>query len=146
MQNQARNQYQQSEVLDADPMRLILLLYRGAIEAVGRAREHQAKGEIRERSRQITRAFEMVSELASAVDQDKGGELAVNLLKLYDYLQHELLRANAEQSVEVLGQVEAVLKNLAEGWEALCAQNAAQGSARSAYTEDTPRQAVRLSA
>ena len=122
MQLQPRSVYQQGEILEADATRLIILLYRGALEAIGRARDYQAKGEIRLRAHEITRAFEIIAELAAAVDRDKGADLALRLLQLYDYMQQQLNRANAEQNVEPLTEVETLLRGLLEAWEGARAQ------------------------
>jgi len=127
--NAAWNSYQQSEILDAAPTRLVILLYRGAIDAVTRARAHQLKGECRERSVQITRAFEILAELAHSVDREKGGELAVRLLQLYDYMQQQLNEANIEQITEPLDEVAALLGNLLEGWEGAHAELAVKSTA-----------------
>ena len=126
MSNDARRVYQQSEILDASPTRLIILLYRGAIDAVGRARTHQLNGERRERAHQITRAFEIIVELSGSVqriDKSETGEaIALRLLQLYDYMQQQLNRANLEQITEPLDEVEKLLGNLLEGWEGASAQ------------------------
>ena len=135
MPNGARNTYQRSEILDAAPTRLIILLYRGAIEAVVKARAHLLAGERRERAAQITKAFEIIVELAGAVDRSQpgptdpngktGDEFALRLLQLYDYMQQQLNRANVDQIAEPLDEVERLLGNLLEGWEAAHAQLAA---------------------
>jgi len=145
MQLQARSVYQQGEILEADATRLIILLYRGALEAIGRARDHQIKGEIRLRAHQVTRAFEIIAELAGAVDREKGAELALRLLQLYDYMQQQLNRANAEQTIEPLAEVETLLRGLLEAWEGARAQlGAAQLAAPVAYA--TERKPLRCSA
>jgi len=113
----AHQTYRDAEILQADPMQLVRLLYRGAIEAVGKARVHVRNRDIKERSRQITKAAEIVAELISALDLERGGEFAKGLLRLYEYIQFLLQTANFEQTEEPLREAANLLGILAEGWE-----------------------------
>jgi flagellar protein FliS len=113
----ARLAYIENEILQADPMRLVQMLYRGAIAAVGQARGHLRDGEIRQRSEQITRAAEIINELTLSLDREKGGEIAGNLAELYDYIQRRLQDANFRQQEQPLVEVERLLTTLLEAWE-----------------------------
>jgi flagellar protein FliS len=108
------NQYLESEVMTADPVKLVCMLYRGAIEATAAARRHLRAGEIRERSRQITRAFEILQELSQSLDPAQ--EISIRLSDLYAYMQSRLLEANVKQIEEPLAEVENLLSTLLEGW------------------------------
>ena len=81
------NPYFEAEVLHADPLKLVQMLYRGAIDAVAAARRHVVEGNIRERSRSITRAMEIVNQLMFSLDHTAGGEISRNLSGLYAYIQ-----------------------------------------------------------
>ena len=110
------NQYLESEVMTADPVKLVCMLYRGAIEATAAARRHLRAGEIRERSRQITRAFEILQELSQSLDPAQ--EISIRLSDLYAYMQSRLLEANVKQIEEPMAEVENLLSTLLEGWRA----------------------------
>ena len=118
--------YQNSEVLEAGPVQLICLLYRAAREAAVRARQHHHRGAVFERGREISRAVELIAELAGCVDPGHGGDIAVNLIRLYDYMQHRLQQAHLEQSAEPLVEVETLLKTLETGWEQIAPGSPAQ--------------------
>ncbi len=113
------DRYLETEVLNADPVKLVGMLYRGAIEAIGAARRHLAGGEIRERSRQIMKAWEIVGELARSLDHARGGEISRSLHGLYTYLQRQLLDANRDQMDAPLAEVEQLLNTLHEAWATL---------------------------
>jgi len=115
--------YLESEILQADPLRLVQLLYRGAIEAVGKARLHVQRGEIKARSVQITKAMDILAELASSMDLERGGDLAKNLVVLYDYMIAQLQTANFQQVEGPLVEVEKLLTTLAEAWEQIAPQS-----------------------
>jgi len=112
------DRYLEEEVLGADPVRLVELLYRGAIDALRSARKHLAEGGIRERAREINRAWGILQELAQSLDHTQGGEISQGLSRLYAYMQTRLLEANAKQSEAPLEEVEALLSSLLEAWQA----------------------------
>ncbi|MGH7868604.1 MAG: flagellar export chaperone FliS [Candidatus Dormibacteraceae bacterium] len=118
------NPYLQAEVLSADPVKLVQLLYRGAIDAVVTARRHLAAGEIRQRSKSITKAWEILLELIRSLDHSHGGDLSRNLASLYIYMQKRLMEANSLQSDRQLQEVEALLSTLLDGWQQVTAHHA----------------------
>lgn len=113
------NKYLENEVLSADPLKLVVILYRAALEGVGAARRHLAAGAIAERSQQITRAWEMLSELQGTLDLARGGDIARNLAALYGYMQTRLIEANRAQSDAPLADVEKLLTTLMDAWRSL---------------------------
>lgn len=117
MYEKAYDSYLESRVLSADPVELVEILYSAALEAIGKARRHLAEGDIAARSRQVTRALEIVGELNVSLDLERGGEVAANLASLYDYIQRTLLRANLEQSDAPLAESARLLSTLLEGWQ-----------------------------
>ncbi|MBI4876738.1 MAG: flagellar export chaperone FliS [Acidobacteria bacterium] len=116
MASQAHDAYLESEILTSDPVELVQLLYRAALEAVRQARAWLEQGRIRERSESISRASAILNELALAVDHSAGGNLSRNLVELYAYLQGLLLDANARQQPAPLEEAERLLASLAEAW------------------------------
>ena len=119
MPNTRFQQYLEAEVLGADPIKLVTMLYRGALDAVTAARRSLGSGLVSERSRQITKAWEIVHELNRSLDSEQGGQLSRNLAELYVYIQQRLLDANARQADEPLAEVEKLLATLWEAWRGL---------------------------
>ncbi len=110
------NRYFETEILTADPVRLVQLLYRGAMDAVAASRRHLSAGAIRERSQQINKAIGIVHELLETLDRVRGGEIARNLAGLYAYMSTRLIEANARQIDAPLAEVETLLATLADAW------------------------------
>jgi flagellar protein FliS len=121
MPNSAYEKYRETEILAADPLKLVELLYRAAIQSITDAREHLRSGEIRERSNAISKAAAILSELMQSLDHDRGGEITRNLAELYDYMQRQLLKANMEQIESPLTEVNQLLNTLLEAWQACSA-------------------------
>src|SRR5258708_28133773 len=109
MANPNHDRYLEAEVLNADPLKLVLILYRAAIDAVAAARRQVQQGNIRERSRSITRAMEIVNELALSLNHAAGGDISRNLAELYAYMQTRLIEANTQQTDPPLFEVERLL-------------------------------------
>ncbi|MEZ5366938.1 MAG: flagellar export chaperone FliS [Bryobacterales bacterium] len=104
------------QVLEGDPVELVCLLYGKALEKLALACRMTALEDVQERNRAIARASEIVIELQSSLDLEQGGEVATNLERLYEYVQHRLAAAMAERSDEPLAETIGLLKTLAEGW------------------------------
>lgn len=130
--------YLEAEVLGANPLELVNLLYRGAIESVGAARRHLAAnampGAISARSRQITRAWDILQELSGTLDHGPGGELSRNLAELYAYIQLRLLEGNGQQVDAPLAEAEALLTTLADAWKEIAPLSAALPPPANSYT------------
>ncbi|MEQ1948961.1 MAG: flagellar export chaperone FliS [Bryobacteraceae bacterium] len=110
------DRYIENEVLSADPQKLVVILYRAAVEAVAGARVNLREGEIRGRSRRITKASSIIHELLRSLNHTEGGEISRNLAELYTYMQQRLIEANANQMEPPLAEVETLLRTLLEGW------------------------------
>jgi flagellar secretion chaperone FliS len=110
------DRYLETEVFSADPVKLVCMLYRGAIEATAAARRHLKAREIRERSRQIMRAYAILREPSQSLDPQYK-EISGPLRNLYAYMQTCLLAANTKQIDPPLAEVEQLLSTLLEGWK-----------------------------
>jgi flagellar protein FliS len=120
--------YRETEILSADPLKLVQMLYRAALDSVAAARRHVRAKEVAERNAAIMRAWSIVNELMHSLDHAAGGDIARNLAGLYAYIQAQLLEANAKQIEPPLEEVETLLSTLLEGWSAAAVQSAAQAA------------------
>ena len=115
--------YLDHEVLTANPVRLVELLYRGALDSIASARRHLASGNIRARSKAISQAMEIITELSRSLNRNAGGELSETLAELYAYTETLLIDANSRQADPPLAEAERLLSTLAEAW-GKCAKEA----------------------
>jgi len=115
----------ETRVLSATPVELVSIATDAAISAIRQARQHLANGEIKERSRSILKAVDLLTELGHALDHQVGGELSARLAALYDYTQRLLLDANFHQDDGRLKQAVALLEPLNESWRELAKSDAA---------------------
>ena len=117
MSHTGHDAYLEGRILSADPLELVRLLYQGCSDAVREARRRLADGDIGGRSRAITRAHEILTELVRSLDRERGGEIGERLAVLYDYMQRRLIEANCRQEDAPLGEVLSLLATLGEAWE-----------------------------
>jgi flagellar protein FliS len=113
----AYNSYLESEILSADPIRLVELLYRGAIEAVQRTRERLRDNDIAGRAAASSKVSAIIDELNCSLDRERGGEIGEQLGRLYDYMQSRLIDGNVRQADEPFAEVERLLTTIYEGWK-----------------------------
>lgn len=120
----AKEVYSQMGVLTADPLRLILTLYDGVIEALVSYKALHERGDHRGKSRSLQKAIAILAELHAALDME-AGEVARNLGRLYAYMMGQLLDADFRRDISVVGQVMGMLRELREGWDGIKAKGRA---------------------
>ena len=78
----------------ASPHQLMLMLFDGAIDAMGITIIAIQKNNFELRSKQSTRSITIINGMRECLDMETGGELANNLYSLYQYMAQELFRAS----------------------------------------------------
>ena len=109
----------QTSTVDADPHRLIQLLYNGAIERINMAKARMQAKDAAGKGQLIGKAIDIIGGLRSFLDFEKGGELAPRLEALYDYMERTLLQASAKNDVAKLDEVLSLLHSIKEGWDGI---------------------------
>jgi flagellar protein FliS len=115
-QQTTSNGYQQNQVMHTSLEKLIVLLYEGVLTFIHQGREALHNRELVTAGIKLLRARNIVSALRNGLDYEQGGELAVNLDRLYLFAHDEILRASKEGNPAVLDPVIEVLTTLKEGW------------------------------
>jgi flagellar protein FliS len=103
-------------VAAADPHQLVLMLIDGALERISGARGAMQNQATVQKSRLIHKAVEIVNELHVSLDMEKGGAIARNLGDLYDFMTRQMIRANAENRIELLDEAAALLREIRSAW------------------------------
>lgn len=108
--------YVEGSVFSSDPVRLVVALYEGACDAARQARECLESGDIWGRAKAVSKAVNILTELLTSLDHSKGGEISVNLARLYNYMQRKLMEGHAKKSASAFEEVENLLKTLLKAW------------------------------
>lgn len=107
-------------VTAADPHKLILMLFDGAILSIATATASMEAKDIPAKGAAISKAIEIIlNGLKASLDENAGGELAGRLAALYDYMSDRLLYANLHNSRAALDEVGGLLHTLREAWEGI---------------------------
>jgi len=118
--NTYKNVGLESGIASADPHKLILMLYQGAILAIASAKNQIQRKQIAEKGSSITKAIKIIDEgLKACLDVKAGGEIAKNLSELYDYMNQRLLIANLKNDITILDEVSTLLTDLKGAWESI---------------------------
>ena len=137
----ANNPYQaytEGSVLSGHPLRLVVALYEGALDGTRQAISCLQSRDVWGRGKAINKVIAILSELLVSLDEEKGGEVAANLKRLYHYMQRRLIEAHARQAAPPLLEVEKLLETILEGWrEAASKVSAEDSNSADAGTLDT---------
>jgi flagellar protein FliS len=105
-------------VIAANPHKLIVMLFEGAQIALINAQQHMDKGNIAEKGKAISKAIMIIENgLRASLDKSVGGEIALNLDALYEYMSSRLLLANMNNQPELIAEVQALLADIKGAWD-----------------------------
>ncbi len=104
----------------ANPHKLILMLFEGAIETLAKAKLHIRHHETARKGEALSKAIMIIDHgLKASLDRHAGGELTQHLLALYDYMTNRLLIANLKNDIEIIDEVGRLLGELYSAWKAI---------------------------
>ena len=101
----------------ASPVQLIVMLNDGLLEELARARAHIHARRYQLKAKSINRCVAILNGLAAALDTEAGGELVVNLQRLYDYCSRRLHTAGVKMDVGLIDEVSRLITTLRAGWQ-----------------------------
>ncbi len=125
----AANHYIQTQVKSSSPLELVVLLYDGALRATHAATEALGQRDIPARRAAMSKAMAFVSELQGTLDMDKGGDIAVELDRLYTWMTDRLVEATVRQDAAPIQEVRKVLTTLRDAWHQVATNARAPESA-----------------
>jgi len=121
--NRAINSYTKfgtyAEIEAASPHRLIQMLFEGGLQRIAIAKGAIQRKAIAEKGENLSRAIAIIGGLRASLDQDKGGEIATNLDRLYEYMERRLLEANLKNDEAILDEVSGLLRDIKSAWDAI---------------------------
>jgi flagellar protein FliS len=119
--------YRQSQVETATPAQLLVMLYDGAIRFLTIAREKMATGEIEPRHTNLLKTQNILAELLSSLNLREGGEVAINLQRVYTYMLQQLVEANLQDNPKPIEEVLGMFCDLRDSWAVVAQETLSQG-------------------
>lgn len=115
----AAGYYQETSIMTQDKGRLVVLLYDGAIKYLKRAVIAMDSGNFEQKGELICKAQNILFELNGVLDIDRGGQIAENLRKLYNFMYQRLNQASIQCDRQIVMEVVELLSELNEGWKTI---------------------------
>lgn len=115
--DQYRNVGAATDVAQASPHQLVILLFDGAIAAVLQARHALATADMDTKRTAISKAMRIIDEgLKASIEAHGDPSLAANLGALYEHMVSRLFQANLRNQDEPLAEVSKLLGDLRTTW------------------------------
>jgi flagellar protein FliS len=129
-------------VTAASPHKLITMLFDGALVAITNAQQHMKAGNVAEKGKSVSKAILIVeSGLRASLDKNAGGDIALNLDALYEYISGRLLQANMNNQPKLLEEAYDLLLDLKNAWETIGEDKQGTNSATEKQASSPPKPA-----
>lgn len=117
----ALQQYQKistdSEAQGASPHRLVQMLMSGAMDRMNQAKTALQDNDVAAKGELLGKTVSIIAGLQSSLNAEQGGELAINLDRLYEYMQRRLLEANINNDIAAIDEVSSLLLTVKTSWD-----------------------------
>jgi flagellar secretion chaperone FliS len=104
---------------DANPVRLIVMLYDGAIRSLNEAIAAKRLGNVVEKGKAVSRATRIIEEGLRASLDPKGGKITDDLNELYVYIGKRILTAHLHNDEMIFSEALALLGTMREAWHGI---------------------------
>lgn len=115
-----------AEVEQASPHRLVTMLFEGFLTHVAKAKYATQAGQFEIKARNVDFAMNILVGLKGGLSKEASPELAERLYELYDYCERRLLDASARRDMAGFDEVDQLIRQIKEAWEAIEPQAEAQ--------------------
>lgn len=124
----AADAYKQAALESAPPLKIVRLLYAGAIRFLDHAGRIDPLARPAEFNAKLARADAIVTELRCALDRNQAPELCERLERLYAFAEARISEAVLARSAAPIADARKVLATLLEGWEQVATQGPEAGA------------------
>ncbi len=116
LQGRAFKTYQKISVNTSNQKQLIVMLYDGMHRYLNQAINSIDKDDLESAHQSLHRTGKILLELLSTLREDKGGEIATNLKKMYVYCYEQIVVANLKKDKAIILEIQSLLAQIGEGW------------------------------
>ena len=104
------------------------MLYDGMDRFLSRSVKAIKEGDIETAHTYLHRTGQILLELLSTLREDKGGEIAANLKRIYVYCYEQVVIANLKKDIRMIREIQQVMNNLRMAWKQIGAKEASIGN------------------
>jgi len=95
---------------------LVVRAYDKVVELLNEAGEKIRVMDYEKKSKLLSRAVEIITELMAALDFNQGKQITVGLNNIYIYSLNRLLEADKQNNVDILKEISTIFEGLNEAW------------------------------
>jgi flagellar protein FliS len=104
---------------DAEPHEVVAVMLDTLLTRVAQASGCIERGDTQGKGTAISKALGLIEGLVLSLDLERGGVVAENLQRLYDYMSRLLLKANLESRLDLLAEVSDLAGEIKTAWEGI---------------------------
>jgi len=135
--------YRKTTVITADPGKLVLMCYGGAIDQLKIAKMKYQENDYEAKCKALTKATNLIDELLYSLDFEKGGDISRHLKALYHYMTNRILLADVNRDIDGFDEVIGILTELLSAWkEIIAGQSRIMQPESIEFNEERMQQAV----
>lgn len=114
--NSAHDKYTNISVTTVDRGKLLLMLYDGCIRFLKHSKAGLEAKDIMKFAKYLSKAQAIIAELMATLDFEKGGDIARDLDRIYDFCVFHLTEANIEKNPEKIGRVISIIETITSAY------------------------------
>jgi flagellar protein FliS len=117
MNNEATLAYRQNEITTTDGVGLVLVLYDMLLRDLRTAITALEAADIEARAAAIRHSLLVLQQLQGTLDMDRGGVVAQNLDRFYNFIRAKLLDGQIKASAAIFREQVTFVASIREAWE-----------------------------
>lgn len=117
MMNRHLQTYKNNEVNTASKVKLVVMMYDGAIRFLKECLKKIEENDIAGRGLYLMKVQKIIGELHESINKTRGGEIAGNLENAYNLITTKLTHANINGDIEQIEQSITILEGVRDAWK-----------------------------
>jgi flagellar secretion chaperone FliS len=122
MTENANLAYRETDAITTDPVGLVVVLYDILLKDLNESVAALSVGDVERRSNAIRHAFLVLQQLQGTLNFERGGVVAENLDRFYNFTRAKLLEAQIKASAETIEQQIVFVSSIREAWQQVRAE------------------------
>lgn len=109
--------YRRAQIETADPVRLVIMCYDAIIDDLRDAQRYHKEKNMEATYDKVRHAQDVITELLVGLDYEKGGDIAVNLGRLYNFMLRQLIGVNSRTKPDYYDPLIKIMEELRDTWK-----------------------------
>ena len=109
--------YRECDAITTDPVGLVVVLYDILLKDLNECVAALVGGNIEQRSNAVRHALLVLQQLQGTLDFERGGVVAENLDRFYNFIRAKLLEGQIKASQEIFKQQTVLVSSIREAWQ-----------------------------